>query len=148
VADFRLTSNLSRGSVATEDREVIGLGYLAPELARDPSADLRPHTDVYGLGIILYELLTGRPPFAATSAQEVLEQVRSQEPVAPSRFNSKVTPHLDAFCLRCLKKNAWRRYARAYDVLTRLRYFQENPEDQAMPGERRRMRRPRGPEEA
>jgi eukaryotic-like serine/threonine-protein kinase len=148
VADFRLTCNLSRASVATEDREVIGLGYLAPELARDPSADLRPHTDVYGLGIILYELLTGRPPFAATSAQEVLEQVRSQEPVAPSRFNSKVTPHLDAFCLRCLKKNAWRRYARAYDVLTRLRYFQENAEDQAMPGERRRMHRPRGPEEA
>jgi eukaryotic-like serine/threonine-protein kinase len=144
VADFRLTSSLFRGPVPADDRELAGLGYLAPELVRNPSAEPRPHTDVYGLGAILYELLAGRPPFAGATAQETLEQVRSQDPVAPSRFNSGVTPHLEAFCLRCLKKNPWRRYPRAYDLQTRLRYFHENPDDHLVPGERRRKRRPPG----
>jgi serine/threonine protein kinase len=126
--------------------EPAGLAYLAPELARDGGAAPGPYTDIYGLGMILYELLAGRPPFAAATAQEILEQVCSQDPAPPSRFNPAVTPHLEAFCLRCLHKNPWRRYARAYDVMTRLQQFQDDPDGRTGPGERRPRRRPPGPE--
>lgn len=118
------------------DVEPIGLGYLAPERVRETGADPRPYTDIYGLGIILYELLTGRPPFAGTSAQEVLEQVRSQDPLPPSLLNTKVTPQLEACCLRCLRKDPWRRYHRVYDLLRRLRYFQDNSDASRMADER------------
>src|SRR5262245_12812710 len=126
VIDLRLTGGLA---LTSHVGGASGVGYLAPELVADASAEPRPYTDVYGLGLILYELLTGRPAFAGGTAQETREQVRSQEPTLPSRFNPKVTPQLEWFCCRCLKKNPWRRFSRAYDVLTRLRDFQENPED-------------------
>lgn len=103
-----------------------GLEYLAPELVAKPHSEPRPHTDVYGLGIILYELLAGGPPFQAAGLQETLAQIREQIPVPPSRSNSKVTPQLDAFCMRCLRKDPWRRFHRAYDVLTRVRQFQSD----------------------
>jgi serine/threonine protein kinase len=119
-----------------EHGESAGLGYLAPELVRDEGAETRPYTDIYGLGMILYELLTGKPPFTGAAERSVLEQVRSQDPVPPSRLNNKVTPQLEACCLRCLRKNPWRRYHRAYDLLMRLRYFKENPEGKNVPGER------------
>jgi serine/threonine protein kinase len=128
VVDFRPPVGLLAGPLPSGDDEPSGLCYLAPELAHDPGAEPRPNTDTYGLGIILYELLTGRPPFGASTAREMLEQVCSQDPPPPSRFNPEVSPPLESFCLRCLRKDPWRRYARAFDVLKRLRQFQENPE--------------------
>src|SRR5262249_14405109 len=113
----------------------------APELAADPPAEPRPHTDVYGLGAILYALLTGRPPLGGTTASETLEQVRTREPVPPSQFNSEVTPPLEAVCLKCLRKNPWRPDPHSYDLLKRLRYSQDNPSGQDSSGER--PRRPR-----
>ena len=148
VVDFRLTGGLFQGPLPADDLQPAGLGYLAPELVRDPGAEPRPYTDIYGLGLILYELLTGRPPFVAATARETLDQVRSQDPLPLSRLNSEVTPHLEAFCLRCLRKNPWRRYYRAYDVLTRLRYFQDDPGGRAVPADRWPRRRPPGPENA
>jgi serine/threonine protein kinase len=148
VVDFRPTGGLSVASLSlagdgsgvrglpADDSAPAGLGYLAPELVRDPGGEPRPYTDIYGLGLILYELLTGRPPFAGATARETLEQVRAQDPVPPSRLNPEVTPPLEAFCLRCLRKNPWRRYYRAYDVLRQLRYFQDHPEGRARPDER------------
>ncbi len=136
VADFRPTGGLYQGTLPADDAAPDGLGYLAPEFVRDPVTEPRPHTDVYGLGLILYELLTGRPPFAGTTAREVLEQVAAQDPVPPSRLNPEVTPVLDAYCLHCLRKNPWRRYARAYDLLTRLRDFLEDPEGRDRSGRR------------
>jgi serine/threonine protein kinase len=147
VSDFRPTAGLAHGPPPADDHDPAGLGYLAPELVRDPGAEPRPYTDVYGLGLILYELLAGRPPFAGATAREVLEQVRAQDPAPPSRHNAHVTPHLEAFCLGCLRKNPWRRYSRAYDVLRRLRNFQDPSEGQAVPGERRPKRRPPGRED-
>ncbi len=130
VSDFRPTGGLFQGPLPVEGSEPAGLGYLPPEVVRDPGAEPRPYTDVYGLGMILYELLVGRPPFAGATVRETLEQVCSQDPLPPTRLNSWVTPQLEAFCLRCLDKNPWRRYPRAYDLVTRLWHFQDNPEGQ------------------
>jgi eukaryotic-like serine/threonine-protein kinase len=128
LSDFRPTSGLFQGPLPADDSPPTGLAYLPPEVIREPGAEPRPYTDIYGLGVILYELLTGRPPFAGKTARETLEQVCSQDPVPPSRRNKYVTPRLEAFCLRCLHKDRWQRYPRAHDVVTRLRNFQDNPE--------------------
>ncbi|MCI0362100.1 MAG: serine/threonine protein kinase [Planctomycetaceae bacterium] len=147
VSDFRLTGGLfqqpallGKPAVAPDatpagDDDPAGLCYLAPELLDDSAAEPRPYTDIYGLGLILYELLAGRPPFVGGTASEVAEQVRSQDPAPPSQWNKEVTPSLDAVCLRCLRKNPWRRYYRVYDLLTRLRYLRDNPGGELAPGQ-------------
>jgi serine/threonine protein kinase len=114
-----------------DDCEPSDLAYFAPELVRSPDAEPRPYTDIYGLGTILYTLLTGKPPFRAATAKDVLEQIRSQDPVPPSKVNTKLAPQLDGCCLRCLRRDPWRRYHRAYDLLMRLRKLQENLEGKA-----------------
>jgi eukaryotic-like serine/threonine-protein kinase len=117
VTDLLPMSGLFQGSRSPAAvTDAAGVGYLAPEVIRTGGAEPRFYTDIYGLGLILYELLTGRPPFDAATAQAALEQVRSQDPVPPSQRNSAIAPPLDAFCLRCLHKNPWRRYTRAYDA--------------------------------
>ena len=128
VVDFRPPVGVVPSPVIAGDDGASGLAYLAPELTQDPLADARPHTDVYGLGAILYALLTGQPPFAGATAAETLEQVRTQEPAPLSRYNADIPPHLEAFCLRCLRKNPWRRYPRAFDLMTWLRHFKEGPD--------------------
>jgi eukaryotic-like serine/threonine-protein kinase len=129
VCDFRATGGLFLGQPASDDCEPAGIGYLAPELIAEPGAELHPHTDIYGLGLILYELLAGRPPFAASSARETLEQVRTQDAEPLSRLNAEVTPHLERCCLRCLRRNPWRRYHRAFDLIRRIHSFQDNSEE-------------------
>jgi eukaryotic-like serine/threonine-protein kinase len=111
-----------------DDLEPAGRGYLAPELVGDAGTGPRYYTDIYGLGLILYELLTGRPPFRGADAHEVLGQVRSEDPIPPSRLNPKVPPSLEGCYLDCLRKNPWRRYHRVYDLLMRLRCLQDNLE--------------------
>jgi hypothetical protein len=69
--------------------------------------------------------LTGQAPFSGATAGEVIEQVRGQEPIPPSQINPEVTRQLEAICLRCLHKNPWRRYRRAYDVSRGLRFCLE-----------------------
>ena len=119
--------------------------YMAPEQAAGEGKEVGRRSDVYGLGAVLYECLTGRPPFRGRTHRETLEQVRTREPEPPSRFNSKVTAAQDAFCLRCLRKSPWQRFYRAYDVLQRLRQLRKNADDPPDPGERRPSRR-RSPE--
>jgi serine/threonine protein kinase len=148
VADFRLTGGLFQGPLPADDQEPAGLAYLAPELIQDRDAEPRPYTDIYGLGVILYELLTGRPPFAGATARETLEQVRGHDPVPPSRLNPEVTPPLDSCCLRCLRKDPWRRYVRAYDLLMRMRHFLDSMEGRGVPDQRPPKRRPPGSERA
>lgn len=134
ITDFHLTGGLFQGLVPADEGDSAGLGYVAPELVNDPHAEPRPYTDIYGLGAVLYELLTGRPPFAGATAQETLEQVRTQDPVPPSHINPAVTPQIEAVCLRCLRKNPWQRYSRVYNVMRRLCSLRDNPLGRIVPG--------------
>jgi serine/threonine-protein kinase len=117
VADFGLAKCESSASGAiTATREALGTPcYMAPELTTG-ARDADGRTDVYGLGAILYELLTGRPPFVATTPLEVVGLVREEPPVPPTHLNPEVPAELEAVCLRCLEKDPDHRYQTAAEV--------------------------------
>jgi tetratricopeptide (TPR) repeat protein/predicted Ser/Thr protein kinase len=94
--------------------QVVGTpSYMAPELLRLSSRPMQATVDVYGLGAILYELLTGRPPFQAESPQETLVQALLNDPVPPAKLQPKLPRDLDTICLKCLAKTPTRRYLTA-----------------------------------
>lgn len=131
IADFGL-ARLNEDDSGTLSGTIIGTpSYMAPEQAMGRVNQIGPVSDVYSLGAILYESLTGRPPFRAASPVETLHQVESMEPVAPSRLQHS-TPHdLSTICLTCLQKDPRRRYASSGALADDLQRFCEGRPIQA-----------------
>jgi tetratricopeptide (TPR) repeat protein len=112
VTDFGLAKRTQADGDPARTGWVVGSpGYMAPEQACGDAKKITTATDVYGLGAILYTLLTGRPPFDGGSAQETFNQLRDRAPEPPSRFNPKAPQSLEVICLKCLEKDPARRYA-------------------------------------
>ena len=127
ISDFGLARQLEGAAGLTLTGAPMGTpSYMSPEQARGDSHALGPYVDTYALGALLYELLTGRPPFHAESSSATLQQVISQEPVPPTRLNASVPRDLEIICLKCLQKDPAHRYASAADLRDDVRRFLRN----------------------
>ncbi len=132
ISDFGIARLTVGHSELTRTGQSLGSpGYAAPELALAGNADFR--TDVYGLGALLYHLLTGRPPFQGPTADAILMQLRESDPPPPARLNPSVPRDLETICLKCLEKNPDARYPTAAAVGDELARFLENQPIHAKP---------------
>jgi serine/threonine protein kinase len=124
ITDFGLAKRLAEGKGQTSTGAIIGTpSYMAPEQARGRVHDVGPATDVYALGALLYEMLTGLPPFRAATSMATLAKVISEEPTAASRLCPKLPRDLDTICLKCLEKEPAKRYVSAEVLADDLRRF-------------------------
>jgi serine/threonine-protein kinase len=130
ISDFGLakrvagTENVLPDTGLTLSGAIMGTpAYMAPEQVSNSRGTPSPASDVYSLGVILYEMLTGRPPFQAPTPVDTLLLVLDQEPVRPGLLNPKVDPDLELICLKCLQKEPELRYASAADLAEDLEAF-------------------------
>jgi tetratricopeptide (TPR) repeat protein/tRNA A-37 threonylcarbamoyl transferase component Bud32 len=132
VADFGLARHFEGEPSLTLSGARVGTpSYMAPEQVSGRTGTIGPAADIYALGALLYEVLTGRPPFRGETATETERQVIHDEPVPPSRLNTKVPRDLETICLKCLSKEPQRRYASAAALADDLRRFGEGRPIQA-----------------
>ncbi len=128
ITDFGLAKNLEprpeRGEPLTRSGDILGTpSYMAPEQAAGNLRAIGPGTDIYALGAILYEMLTGRAPFTGKNTMETLQNVLSADPVPPSSLLPKVPRDLQTICMTCLHKDPGRRYGTALDLADDLQAF-------------------------
>src|SRR5207248_11779100 len=121
VADFRLA--LREQDVGKGPRFAGTPAYMSPEQARSEGHRVHGRSDIFSLGVVLYELLTGRRPFMADSVAEVLEQIVSVESRPPRQLDDRIPKELDRICLKALSKRASERYSTASDLADDLRQF-------------------------
>src|SRR5262249_12715278 len=124
ISDFGLAKRLDVATGPTLTRHILGTpSYMAPEQAAGRSKQVGRAPDVSALGAVLYEMLTGRPPFHGESIVEVVRQAAEEEPVPPGRLESGVPADLETICLKCLQKQPAQRYASAAALADDLRRF-------------------------
>jgi tetratricopeptide (TPR) repeat protein len=123
VTDFGLAKRLDAAGDTASGALLGTPSYMAPEQAQGKGNSVGPAADVYALGAILYECLTGRPPFKADTLMDTVNQVVTAEPVPPRQLNLKVPRDLETVCLKCLHKDPARRYAAAADLAEELDRF-------------------------
>jgi eukaryotic-like serine/threonine-protein kinase len=134
IGDFGIAKEMVGKSHLTRTGEILGTpGYMAPEQAAGCASDQGPGLDIYSLGAILYELLTGRAPFVAPTAVETLLLVRNQDPVPPRRLQPNVPIDLETICLKCLQKAPAQRYATALELAQDLERFDRGEPISARP---------------
>jgi serine/threonine-protein kinase len=134
VTDFGLARTIEAGPEVTQSGAPIGTpSYMAPEQAQGRAGAVGPAADIYALGAVLYEMLTGQPPFEGESACETIHKVVTEEATPPSRLNPKIPRDLDTICLKCLQKAPPRRYASAQDLADDLHRFLDGKPVRARP---------------
>jgi WD40 repeat protein len=134
VTDFGLARRVDRDSHLTTTGQVLGTpSYMPPEQAAGRVHEIGPVSDVYGVGAVLYAVLTGRAPFHSDNIMDTLRQVLEQEPVPPRQLNAAVPRDLETICLKCLQKEPRRRYASARELADELDRFLDNVPIQARP---------------
>ena len=134
LTDFGLARLAETESTITGTREVLGTpSYMAPEQAAGETTKLGKTTDVYGLGAVLYQLLTGQPPFAGGTTYETVKLLLETEPRRPRLLNPKVDRDLSAICLKCLEKDPQRRYPAAAGLAEDLEHWLKHEPIQAKP---------------
>jgi serine/threonine protein kinase len=126
IADFGLAKWLTRDAALTHTWAVMGTApYMAPEQAEGRLLDVAPCTDVYALGAILFEILTGRPPFVADSFEATLRKVIDEDPPRPTDLVPGLSAELEAVCLKCLEKRPAQRYTCAAALADDLARFRD-----------------------
>jgi tetratricopeptide (TPR) repeat protein len=124
ISDFGMALVTHDDGLATHSGALVGTpAYMAPEQTRSRADSINAATDVYGLGAILYELLTGKPPFEGDTFASILAKVESEPPIAPRKINPELSADLEAICLKCLEKQASRRYQSASELEADLQRF-------------------------
>ncbi|MBM4046816.1 MAG: hypothetical protein FJ279_17045 [Planctomycetes bacterium] len=124
ITDFGLAKDIKTDFTLTQVGAAMGTpAYMSPEQALGHSKDMDVRSDVYALGAMMYELLTGRPPFTADSHHTLMTQVVQQDPVPPRRLNASIGAEVETICLKCLAKERERRYQTAMELAEDIRRY-------------------------
>src|SRR5262249_37678509 len=124
LTDFGLARLVETESTVTATLDVLGTpSYMAPEQAAGETTKISKATDVYGLGAVLYQLVTGQPPFAGGTTSEAIKVPLDTEPRQPRLLNSKIDRDLSTICLKCLEKDPQRRYSSALVLAQDLEHW-------------------------